>query len=118
MNVLARICAEKRDLVARRKRARPLGALSAKARNASSPRGFANELRRATDAGGWGLIAEIKRASPSRGLIRADFDSPTLARAYAQGGATCLSVLTDAPYFQGADEYLKSARAAVELPVL
>ena len=118
MSVLARICAEKRDLVARRKRERPLGALYADARNAASPRGFAKELRRATDAGSWGLIAEIKRASPSQGLIRADFDPPALARAYASGGATCLSVLTDAPYFQGDDAYLTSARAAVELPVL
>lgn len=118
MSVLARICAEKRDLVAQRKRERPMDALYADAWNAPSPRGFAAQLRRAADAGGWGLIAEIKRASPSQGLIRADFDPPALARAYASGGATCLSVLTDAPYFQGDDTYLTMARAAVELPVL
>lgn len=118
MSVLARICAEKRDLVARRKRERPIGALYADTRNAPAPRGFADELRRATDAGGRGLIAEIKRASPSKGLIRADFDPPALARAYASGGAACLSVLTDAPYFQGSDEYLTTARAVVGLPVL
>jgi indole-3-glycerol phosphate synthase len=118
MSVLARICAEKRDLVARRKRERPMGALYADAWNTSSPRGFAKELRRVADAAGWGLIGEIKRASPSQGLIRADFNPRVLARAYAGGGATCLSVLTDAPYFQGDDAYLTSARAAVELPVL
>ncbi len=118
MSVLARICDDKRALVARRKRERPLSNLDSAARAASSPRGFAARLRRAVEHGGYGLIAEIKRASPSKGLIRADFDPPSLARAYAAGGATCLSVLTDTPYFQGDDADLTAARAAVELPVL
>jgi indole-3-glycerol phosphate synthase len=118
MSVLARICADKRDLMARRKRERPLAEVDTAARSAPSPRGFARRLRGAVDTGGYGLIAEIKRASPSKGLIRADFDPPALARAYAAGGATCLSVLTDAPYFQGDDAHLTAARAAVELPVL
>lgn len=118
MSVLARICAEKRDLVARRKRERPLSELERAANMAPSARGFAQALRRASTADSYGLIAEIKRASPSRGLIRADFDPALLARAYAAGGATCLSVLTDAPYFRGDDTYLTAARATVELPVV
>lgn len=119
MSVLARICADKRDLVARRRREHPLGQVQKMARTATLPRGFAAALRRASAERGYGLIAEIKRASPSKGLIRAaDFDPPALARAYAMGGATCLSVLTDGPYFQGDDTYLTAARATVELPVL
>ncbi|MDP6342233.1 MAG: indole-3-glycerol phosphate synthase TrpC [Alphaproteobacteria bacterium] len=117
-DVLQRICADKRQEVAERKRRRPLAAVEAAARAAGPLRGFAEGLRRSVAAGGYGLIAEIKKASPSKGLIRADFDPPALARAYAAGGASCLSVLTDEPYFQGRDDYLVAARAAVELPVL
>lgn len=117
MSVLDRICAGKRVLVAERKQTRSLAAVEAAAAAASPPRGFAASLRRAA-ATGYGLIAEIKRASPSKGLIRADFDPPALARAYAAGGATCLSVLTDVPSFQGDDAYLVAARAAAPLPVL
>lgn len=118
MSVLQRICADKRALVAERRHARPLAELERAAAAASPPRGFAGALRRAVAQSGSGLIAEIKRASPSKGLIRLDFDPPELARAYAEGGAACLSVLTDVPYFQGHDRYLVAARAAVPLPVL
>ncbi|MCU0893370.1 MAG: indole-3-glycerol phosphate synthase TrpC [Rhodospirillales bacterium] len=117
-NILEEICAAKREHVRRCKRERPLSSLDAEARAADPPRGFARALANATAAGGYGLICEIKRASPSKGLIRADFDPPSLARAYAEAGAACLSVLTDAPYFQGAPEHLAEARTAVELPVL
>ncbi|MFO1059611.1 MAG: indole-3-glycerol phosphate synthase TrpC [Dongiaceae bacterium] len=116
-DVLARICADKAAEVAERKRRRPLAELESAAREAPPPRGFAARLAEAA-AGGYGLIAEIKKASPSKGLIRADFDPPMLARAYQAGGAACLSVLTESKYFQGADAYLVAARAAVGLPVL
>ncbi len=117
-DALAQICADKRALIAQRKAGRSLDALEAKARALGPPRGFAAALARAATADGVALIAEIKKASPSRGLIRADFDPPALARAYRAGGATCLSVLTDTPHFQGEDEHLRAARGAVALPCL
>jgi indole-3-glycerol phosphate synthase len=116
-DVLAEICAVKREHVAGRKAELPLRRLEAEL-PAETPRGFARALAAARAAGRPALIAEIKKASPSRGLIRADLDPAALARAYAAGGAACLSVLTDEPYFQGRDRYLDDARAAVPLPAL
>ena len=117
-DVLARICGDKRRHVAACKQAVPEAVLTERAQAAPAPRGFANALDEIAERGGAALIAELKKASPSRGLIRADFDPPALAAAYAAGGAACLSVLTDAPYFQGEDRFLVTARAAVPLPVL
>ncbi|MBC8159236.1 MAG: indole-3-glycerol phosphate synthase TrpC [Alphaproteobacteria bacterium] len=117
-DVLTRICADKRDHVARKKAERHMGAVVQAAKQAVPVRPFAQRLANALAQGGYGLISEIKKASPSKGLIRENFDPAELARAYEAGGASCLSVLTDTPYFQGADEFLIQARKACGLPVL
>jgi indole-3-glycerol phosphate synthase len=117
-DVLQRILAYKRDEVIARRAAQPLSAVEDRARAANPPRGFADALRSKARSGQFALIAEIKKASPSRGLIRRDFDAPMLAQAYEKGGAACLSVLTDGPSFLGHDDHLVAARAAVGLPAL
>jgi indole-3-glycerol phosphate synthase len=117
-DILTEIIARKRQDIATSRIARPLDTLDHAAREQAPPRGFIASLRRALAEGRYGLIAEIKKASPSHGMIRPDFEPEAIARAYQSAGASCLSVLTDAPYFQGSAAHLQAARAACQLPVL
>jgi len=117
-DILKRICARKLEEVAERRSRVSLDELKAQLADASPPRGFVNALKQRVKSGKPAVIAEIKKASPSKGVLREDFNPTEIAKSYAANGATCLSVLTDIDYFQGADEYLQQARAACELPVL
>lgn len=117
-DILQKILSRKQEEVAERSRRVSLDALREQAARADAPRGFVAALRRRVAEGRAAVIAEIKKASPSKGLLRADFDPPAIARSYERGGAACLSVLTDVDFFQGADAYLQQARAACALPVL
>ncbi len=117
-DILAQICDVKRADVEKRKVATPLAELEVRAAKAPAPRGFIRAIESTIEAGRLALIAEIKKASPSKGLIREDFDPPSLAKAYQAGGATCLSILTEEPHFRGADAFLSQARGAATLPCL
>lgn len=117
-NILEKICADKKDYVAHCKKRKTVNVLEIAAKDATRPRGFHKALEKTLEGGEFGLIAEIKKASPSKGLIRPLFEPVEIAKSYEAGGASCLSVLTDKPYFQGSDDYLVVARRATSLPVL